>query len=157
MQYLYKHGTAATLSIPNQKNGKRSQVIHQEATLDKVCRIKTVIRRIKHIHDHTTDQNTILGTYFTATYPTGRALTAADMNIAVTSSVSELGLEQNGLHCNHVGSHRLRAGGATVMHLHGIRHNTIKKMGLWSSDTFLMYVYEQISDFSKNVFSKQMS
>lgn len=156
LQYLYTHCTAATLSISNQKNGKRSQVIHQEATCDKDCPIKAVIRRIKHIYAHTADQNTMLGTYFAAPHPLGRALTAADINTAVKSSVSELGLERNGLHRNHVGSHSLRAGGAMAMHLHGIPHNTIKKMGRWSSDTFLMYIHEQISAFSENV-SKLMS
>jgi len=156
LKYLYTHCTAATLSISNQKNGKRSQVIHQEATFDQTCPIKAIIRRIKHIQSHTTDHNTMLGTYFTPKHPTGRAITAADINTAVKSSVADLGLERNGLHRNHVGSHSLRAGGAMAMHLHGIPHNTIKKMGRWSSDTFLMYIHEQISAFSTNV-SKQMS
>ena len=38
-----------------------------------------------------------------------------------------------------------------MMHLQGIDPNTIKKMGCWSSDTFLMYIHDQISAFSKGV------
>jgi hypothetical protein len=41
------------------------------------------------------------------------------------------------------------------MHLNGIPDSTIQKMGRWSSDTFLIYIHEQIAAFSKGV-SKQM-
>ena len=43
-----------------------------------------------------------------------------------------------------------------AMHLNGIDPNTIKKMGRWFSDKFLMYIHKQIAAFSNNV-SKQMS
>ena len=42
------------------------------------------------------------------------------------------------------------------MHLNGIHHNTIQKQGQWSSDTFLMYIHEQISVFSAGL-STRMS
>jgi len=67
-----------------------------------------------------------------------------------------LNLNQQGLLPQHVGSHSLRAGGAMAMHLNKVDHNTIKKMGRWSSDTFLMYIHEQIAAFSSGI-SKQMS
>jgi hypothetical protein len=41
------------------------------------------------------------------------------------------------------------------MHLNGIPDSTIQKMGRWSSDTFLIYIHEQIAAFSRGV-SKQM-
>jgi len=43
-----------------------------------------------------------------------------------------------------------------AMHLNKIDRDTIRKMGRWSSDTFLMYIHEQISAFSLGV-SKKMS
>ena len=156
LQTLYKLCTAATMSISNQKNGKRSQVIHQEAIHNEFCPIRALIRRIHHIQANTSDPTTIISTYFQTPYCKGRAISANDINQGVKSAVTRLGLANNGLHQNLVGSHSLRAGGAMAMHLQGIDTNTIKKMGRWSSDTFLMYIHEQMSAFSTGV-SQKMS
>jgi len=43
-----------------------------------------------------------------------------------------------------------------AMHLNGVDRDTIRKMGRWSSDTFLMYIHEQIAAFSDGI-SKKMS
>jgi len=147
--------TSATLSISNQKNGKRSQVIHHEATGTYSCPIQAVIRRIKHIQKYT-NKSTIIGSYFSSKHATVRTILANDMNKAIKTAVENLGLQRFGLHANHVGSHSLRAGGAMAMHLAGVSHSIIKKMGRWSSDTFLMYIHEQIAALSSGV-SKQMS
>jgi hypothetical protein len=43
-----------------------------------------------------------------------------------------------------------------AMHLNNVPCDTIQKAGCWSSDTFLMYIHEQIAAFSKGI-SKRMS
>ena len=43
-----------------------------------------------------------------------------------------------------------------AMHLNGIDRDKIRKQGRWSSDTFLMYIHEQISAFSAGL-SARMS
>ena len=154
--FLITHCLAATLSISNQKNGRRAQTIHQEAIHLIHCPVRAVIRRVKHILANTNNQDTIIGTYFTPTDPQGKSVTAAKMNKAVKYAVKALDLNKNGLLPEHVGSHSLRAGGAMAMHLNKVDHNTIKKMGRWSSDTFLMYIHEQIAAFSSGI-STQMS
>ena len=111
---------------------------------------------MKHILLHTTNQDTIIGTFFTPTYPQGKSVTAAKMNKAIKYAVKILDFNKKGLLPEHVGSHSLRAGGAMAMHLNKVDHNTIKKMGRWSSDTFLMYIHEQIAAFSSGI-STQMS
>ena len=82
----------------------------------------------------------------------GKQVTAAQMNKAVKQTVKDLNLEVNGLRQPHVRSHSLRAEGAMAMHLNGIDPNTIKKMGRWSSDTFLIYTHEQIAAFSNKLY-----
>ena len=120
-KYLLAHCTAATLNISNQKNGVRSQTIHQEAINTFSCPIRAIIRRVKHILQHTTNPNTILSTYFNKKYPKGRCITTTILiNTAVKQSTEYLGLEQHGLHKDHVGSHILSAGGGMAMHLNGI-------------------------------------
>jgi hypothetical protein len=41
-----------------------------------------------------------------------------------------------------------------AMHLNHIDCDTILKMGCWSSDTFLMYIHEQITAFSSGLSNK---
>ena len=41
-----------------------------------------------------------------------------------------------------------------AMHLNNIDRDKIRKQGRWSSDTFLMYIHEQISAFSSGLASK---
>jgi hypothetical protein len=144
--------TSATLSIRNQKNGMQNASIHQEATQCTLCPIRAIIRRIKSITHHTSEMQSCISTYFPTNDPNfPRLLTANDITSAVRRAVTTLGLARNGLTTQLVGSHSLRAGGAMAMYLNGVAHNTIKKMGRWKSDTFLMYIHEQISALSANV------
>ncbi len=48
------------------------------------------------------------------------------------------------------------AGTTMAMHLNGVQHDTIQKMGRWSSNTFLMYIHKQILAFSAGLSKKQM-
>ena len=53
-----------------------------------------------------------------------------------------------------VSSHSLHAGGTMAMHLNHINCDKIWKQGRWSSDTFLMYIHEQILAFSHGLSTK---
>lgn len=152
---LFRDATEATLHISNQKNGKRAQTIHQDVTDTPPCPVHALIRQIKHILAHTTNTATIISTFFDKKYPKGRALRTGCMTRALQKAVTHLRLDRQGIHPSDVSSHSLRAGGATAMHLNGISDRTIQKMGRWSSDTFLIYIHEQIAAFSRGV-SKQM-
>ena len=148
---LYLTCTAATLSIRNQKNGKKNNSVHVEAIFTDYCPVRALIRRIKHIRRNSPTLNLCLSTYFAFPGAHPRMLRAYDVNAAVKKAVIQLGLHRNGLTSNLVGSHSLRAGGAMAMYLNGVPHDTVRKMGRWQSDTFLMYIHEQIAAFSANV------
>ena len=148
--------TAATMSLKNQKNGRKNCSIHVEATNADTCPIRAIVRRLDHINQHTSDQTTIISTYFTHPHAQPRMLTANEMTRAVRIAVADLGLERNGLSPAQVGSHSLRAGGAMAMYLNNVPHDTVRKIGRWQSDTFLMYIHEQIAAFAHRV-SKKMS
>jgi hypothetical protein len=83
-----------------------------------------------------------------------RPLQAGDINKLVKASVVVLGLDKKGFPPTVVSSHLLRAGGAMAMHLNNIDRNKIRKQGHWSSDTFLMYIHEQILAFSHGLSTK---
>ena len=143
----------STLNISNQKNGQRQQTIHQEAIGNSNCPVRAIIGRIKHIHKFTTDPNTMIGTWFN-NKGEGRHITARLINKAVKDAVTDLHLDKSGLPKETVGSHSLRAGGAMALHLNNVSDNTIKKIGRWTSDTFLMYIHEQMAVFSKGLSHK---
>ena len=82
------------LSISNQKNERRAQTIHQEGIHQQHRPVRAVICRVEHILVHTKNQNTIIGTFFTTTYPQGKGVTAAKINKAIKSIVKNIKLKQ---------------------------------------------------------------
>ena len=146
---LLQQCTAATLTIDNQKNGKRGSVIHHEATPSPICPIKAIIRRLSNIiasPHHTPD--TIIGTHFSTKHPTGYTVNARQITNTLRKAAKALHLERQGIPAKLISSHSLRAGGATALHLNGYDTKTIQILGRWSSDTFLTYIHHQIAAFS---------
>ena len=146
---LLEKCTAATLNIDNQKNGRRNQSVHHEAQTSDICPVKALIRRIKHILFHTSNVNTIISTHFSR--PKGQVLRGTDINAAIKAAVIQLGLPKYGFNPDQISSHSLRAGGAMALHLNHQSSATIRKMGRWSSDTFLDYIHNQIAAFSSGL------
>ena len=69
----------------------------------------------------------------------------------VRLEVVDLKLTERGLPPGRVGLHSLQAGGAVALAVNGKSRNMIKNIGWWSSNTFLMYVHEQISHLTVGV------
>ena len=76
------------------------------------------------------------------------------MRRAIRAAVLTLNLPANGITPNRVGTHSLRAGGAMALKFAGADRDDIKKMGRWSSDTFLLYIHDQIAEYSEGWTSK---
>ena len=143
----------ATLTITNQKNGRRGQSIHHECTGLLTSPVKSLARRVAHIMAHTTDSNTALSTWY---HPTlgPQQIRPAHINNTVKQACTSLGLQHCGFTPDKVSSHSLRAGGAMAMHLNGCDELLIKKQGRWTSNTFMMYIHEQITALSNGIASR---
>lgn len=149
--------TEATMKIENQKNGMQGGVIHQEATGLPHCPIKALARRIHNIMSNG-------GTLFTPIYQSytapGKAyyISPQQVTAMVRDAAGAIGMYEDtiGFKRSDISSHSLRAGGAMAMHLNGASMETIKKVGRWKGDTFLMYIHDQISAFTTGL-STQMS
>jgi len=135
--------------IENQKNGIKGQHIHHHATGQYDCPIRALARRVHHIMKNTTDQNTLISACFIGKIE--KHVLADDISKTVKQAVRHTGLLKNGCTEKLVSSHSLRAGGAMAMKLNGIDRDTIRKMGRWSSDTFLMCMHEQIGALTKGI------
>ena len=48
-----------------------------------------------------------------------------------------------------MGTHSFRAGGAMAIKFSSGNRDDTKKMGRWSSDTFLMYIHNQIAEYTE--------
>ena len=145
--------TAATLNISNQKNRVRQQTIYQEAINSPNCPVKTIIRRVKQITNHTTNQNTMIGTYFTKTN-LARHVAVKYSNTAIKESVQELQLDKMGLAIDSVSSHSLRSGGAMAMHLNKVPATTIKRWDEGQVTHFLCIFTTTSLNFPKDLHTK---
>ena len=92
-----------------------------------------------------------ISAYFTHNSNNPRLLHASDMTAVIRQAVTIQKLERHRLLPNLVGSHSLRAGGAMAIYLNGVDITTIKKLGRWLSNSFLVYIHEQITALSVNL------
>ena len=67
-----------------------------------------------------------------------------------------LKLHKLGITDKMVSSHSLRVEGTMVAHLNGVDSDTLKKLGRWSSDIYLMYIHDQIAHLNTGI-GHQMS
>jgi hypothetical protein len=149
--------TKAAMRITNQKNGTRGSIISHDTSNTVACPVRALARRVHTIMQHPKCTSTdIISTYYSSRAHRPLPLQASDINSIVKHAVRALKLEEKGFPAAAVSSHSLRAGGAMAMHLNHIDHDTIRKQGRWSSDTFLMYIHEQIAAFSAGL-STRMS
>ena len=141
----------ATIRIPDQKNGVKGQCIHVQCTGSKFSPIKSLARRVHHILSNGGTQATPIYYNHYQLFTTWRQVTADHISKAIKQAAGEIGLYRLGYEPADVSSHSLRAGGAMAMHLNKIDTITIRKIGRWKSDTFLMYIHGQIIAFAAGV------
>lgn len=141
----------ATIRIPDQKNGSKGQCIHTQCTHHEFSPIKSLARRIHHILSNQGTPSTPIYYYKHPLYAAWRQVRPDNITCAIKIAAGAVGLYNLGYDEDDVSSHSLRAGGAMAMHLNKVDPITIRKMGRWKSDTFLMYIHEQISAFATGV------
>ena len=78
-------------------------------------------------------------------HPRQLHVTDENMRVAIRRAVISLKLDKHGILPSRVGTHSFRAGGAMALKFAGADRDDIKKMGRWSSDTFLIYIHDQIA------------
>eukprot|EP00978_Attheya_sp_CCMP212_P027078 scaffold90284_cov45-Attheya_sp.AAC.2 len=143
----------ATMIISNQKNDIRGDQLHHEANGTEFCPVKALAHQIHHILSHGGTEESVLSTYFDDDGEIA-FLRGDDIVKGVRLAVIALDLPKAGIKAEQVGSHSLRAGGAMAMKLNGSVRDTIpRKFGRWNSDTFLMYIHNQIAHLSAGLAS----
>ena len=139
----------ATLIITNQKNGVRGQAIHHTAFDNIMNPVAALACQVHHITSNSTNTELLLGIYFIDKQQ--QNITFYHINKELKQAVLFLNLETAGIKPAMVSSHSLRAGEAMAAKLNGVDNDTIRKLGRWSTDIYLMYIHDQIAYLNKNV------
>ena len=85
-----------------------------------------------------------------------KSVTGGNIVELLQATAKQIGLQRLGFIPYHIGSHSLRSGGAITIHQGHISDSTIKTIGRWRSDAFLVYFQVQVATFTKGV-SKAMA
>ena len=141
-----------TLRLSNQKNGYKNACIHQEHNGRSICSpVRAVGRRFCHIREHSNNPNTYLSAFFE---PEASSGDVTDNDIRTELKIAAIALDyesQRGIPISRIDTHSLRAGGANALHMAGYSDREIMKMGRWRGKTFMEYIQEQLSTFTKGM------
>ena len=72
-------------------------------------------------------------------------VTKMSSSIAVRHAAAADSLVAAGFDLRRIGSHSLRSGGAVKLKLNGYDHDIMKKLGRWSSNTYLHYIQKELT------------
>jgi hypothetical protein len=141
--------TGVTIHLENQKNGTRNAVLHHYSSgvpgFDPVQSAARLVLAIRHL-----PPNTPLGT-FVDDRGKQRQASADDIRTAIRIGAVGDNLTSYGYKLAQIGSHSLRSGGAVHLKLAGYDDDMVKKLGRWSSNTYLRYIQSQIGQLTTGV------
>lgn len=125
----------------------------QESNDDPANPVAQLAEQVHHIMSNGGSPTDLLCTYFDEN---GKKCMVRDYCIrdAICTAVARCGLTAYGFMKENVSAHSLRAEGATALKLAGADLLTIKKYGRWRSETFKMYIHEQIGCFAEGWLAK---
>ena len=106
-------------------------------------------RRFLHLRGHNADLNTPMCVYFERKGVEGESVTTSHLVALLRLWNSNIGYARLGFHPHEIGSHSLCSGVAMTLHQEGQSDSTIKIIGGWRSDAYLIYLQGQVSTFTK--------
>jgi hypothetical protein len=139
-----RNADAARLYLDNQQNGQRGATMHHTARPTSFCPVKALANRVHHLFQ-LAPANPELPLSFVGL---GSHVTSSHITLAVRESVVLSGLLNSGYSPSRVSAHSLRASGAMALRLDNVGKDIIKKLGSWSSSTWLTYIHAQISSLT---------
>ena len=141
-----------TLFLDTQKNSVRGESISMENTcLPSGCPVTACSRCFLHLRGHDADLNTPMCVYFEHKGTEGKSVTTSHLVARLRLWTSKIGYARLGFHPHEIGSHSLHSGGAMTLNQAGQSDSTIKIIGRWRSDAFLIYLQGQVATFTKGV------
>jgi hypothetical protein len=84
-------------------------------------------------------------------------ISAAQVRAHIRLNVTKVGAQRLGVDIKRVGTHSLRTSCAMLLYLAKVRTETIKLIGRWKSDAFLLYIRRQVQEFAEGLSNGMMS
>ena len=136
----------------HQKNGVHRESTSMEATgLQHGDAIRASACRFIHLHSNGTAPDTPIYTYYPSHDSIPSSISSRHITTTLRITTQKLGFQKLGFFPHKIGYHSLRSGGAMTLHLAGVLEHTIKIIGRWQSDAFLIYLQGQITTFTQGV------
>jgi hypothetical protein len=120
-----------------------------------VATFARVISRVTALPGHSDD--TLIYNYAATSNRSFLPISDADVIAALRAAVSFIGPAELGYEAADVGTHSIRSGAAMALALSGHEAWRIMLAGRWKSQAFLVYIREQIQEFSKGVSERMIS
>ena len=117
--------------------------------------VTAAARRYLHLRLHDAPPDTPICAYYVALGAAQKLVTGSNIVFHLRAPARKIEFQRLGFHAHEMGSHSLRSGGAMTLHQSHVSDSTIKIIGRWRSDAFLIYLQGQVANFTKGV-SKTM-
>jgi hypothetical protein len=145
--------TSVTICLAIHKNGDKDTTLHHTTSEDAAFNpVLAAARRLDDLRHSTPD--TLLSTVATAT--PNMSVTDKHVRHTIQEAARATNLPAKGFPLNRLGTHSLRAAGATALAIRGYDSPLIRKLGRWRGDTFLIYIQSQIAELTSGI-SKAMA
>ena len=113
-------------------------------------------RRYLHLWKSNAPPDTHICAYYVLVGAAPKYVTGINIVVLLRATVKQIGFQRLIFFPYEIGSRSLRSGVAMSLHQAHISDSTIKIIGRWRSDTFLIYLQGQVATFTKGV-SKAMA
>ena len=140
------------MKIRNQKIGRTRQTIHQ-GTTGLQGAVAAIACRVHHMI--LSNKNSVQQLIFDVCQDSSWCLVSGSGIVsAVRMAAKALKLHDCEIEPDIIRAHSLRAGGAMGLKITGYSDSTIRKIGRWIFDTWMMFICSQISNFYEGVAQK---
>ncbi len=147
LAHQHPHIDLASLTIDNQKNGKRGETMShhtiQEAT--NCCPVQALVQRVKDLCTDGATPATLICAFKEAPSLPWQFVRSQDIVKAVQDAIPAMQDNTRNFDKARIGSHSLRAGRATAMFLNDFTAVQIQRAGRWTTTTFLDYIHGQLA------------
>ena len=113
------------------------------------------VQRYLHVRKNNAPPNTPICCYYVSEGAAPKYPTGTNIVDLLRATAKHIGFQRLVFSPYEIGSHALRSGGAMNLHQAHISYNTIKIIGRWRSEAFLIYLQGQLAKLTKGV-SKAM-
>lgn len=135
--------TFVSLTFVTQKNGNKGEVVgHGRSGHPSACPVRTIIRRLLHLHAHGATTATPLCNFTVAPTPNFMPLAAATITHLLRHACLACG-ESFGFRASDIAAKSLRASGAMALLNENVDPHKIQLIGRWKSDAMIRYLHIQ--------------